>query len=116
MTAPPFSRRAAVTAGIAAFALPLAGCAAPEVPTAARPTRRTNPSPSPPPGMILGEGPLWSARDNALYWVDIRGKQLHRLSFADNSSTAGTCPTSSRGSSSGAQVVSWWRSCAPSMS
>lgn len=27
----------------------------------------------------LGEGPLWSARDNALYWVDILGMKLHRL-------------------------------------
>ncbi|MGA9658841.1 MAG: SMP-30/gluconolactonase/LRE family protein [Asticcacaulis sp.] len=37
-------------------------------------------------GMVLTEGPLWSAADNTLYWVDIRGKQLHALSL-DNYST-----------------------------
>jgi D-xylonolactonase len=31
----------------------------------------------------LGEGPLWSARDNAIYWVDIIGQTLHRLALAD---------------------------------
>src|SRR5690606_9984935 len=33
----------------------------------------------------LGEGPLWSARENAVYWVDILGHELHRLSLADSS-------------------------------
>lgn len=33
---------------------------------------------------MLGEGLLWSARDNALYWTDIIGKILWRLDFADN--------------------------------
>lgn len=33
----------------------------------------------------LGEGPLWSARDDAVYWVDILGQKLHRLSLADAS-------------------------------
>ena len=28
---------------------------------------------------VLGEGPLWSARENALYWVDIKRPALHRL-------------------------------------
>ena len=27
---------------------------------------------------ILGEGPLWVARENAVYWVDIVSKKLHR--------------------------------------
>jgi sugar lactone lactonase YvrE len=27
----------------------------------------------------LGEGPLWSARDDALYWVDIIGQRVNRL-------------------------------------
>lgn len=27
----------------------------------------------------LGEGPLWVAAENAVYWVDIIGKQVHRL-------------------------------------
>jgi len=29
----------------------------------------------------LGEGPLWSARDNALYWTDILSHRLNRLSL-----------------------------------
>lgn len=33
----------------------------------------------------LGEGPLWSARQNAVFWVDILGMRLNRLSLADNS-------------------------------
>ena len=31
----------------------------------------------------LGEGPLWSADENAVYWVDIVQKNVHRLSLAD---------------------------------
>jgi sugar lactone lactonase YvrE len=27
----------------------------------------------------LGEGPIWSAEEQALYWVDIRGKKFNRL-------------------------------------
>lgn len=33
---------------------------------------------------ILGEGPLWVARENAVYWVDIKGKALHRLGLTDD--------------------------------
>jgi xylono-1,5-lactonase len=33
----------------------------------------------------LGEGPYWSSRDNAVFWVDILGQRLHRLSLADGS-------------------------------
>lgn len=29
----------------------------------------------------LGEGPLWVARERALYWVDIKQMQLHRYGF-----------------------------------
>ncbi|NML07813.1 SMP-30/gluconolactonase/LRE family protein [Sphingomonas sp. G-3-2-10] len=36
----------------------------------------------------LGEGPLWSARENALYWVDILGRRVNRLSLADRSVTS----------------------------
>jgi xylono-1,5-lactonase len=36
---------------------------------------------------ILGEGPLWSERLNAVFWVDILGRRLHRLSLADGSVT-----------------------------
>ena len=28
---------------------------------------------------LLGEGPLWVAEENALYWVDILNRQVHRL-------------------------------------
>jgi len=31
----------------------------------------------------LGEGPLWVAGENALYWVDIIKQNLHRLSLTD---------------------------------
>jgi len=29
---------------------------------------------------LLGEGPMWSVREQALYWVDILGHRLHRYS------------------------------------
>ena len=32
---------------------------------------------------ILGEGPLWVARENAVYWVDIVSKKLHRYGLSD---------------------------------
>ena len=32
---------------------------------------------------ILGEGPLWVNSENAVYWVDVVGKKVHRLSLAD---------------------------------
>lgn len=35
----------------------------------------------------LGEGPLWSVRENALYWVDILGHRLHRYSISDEQRT-----------------------------
>ncbi|HEX6720257.1 MAG TPA: SMP-30/gluconolactonase/LRE family protein, partial [Burkholderiaceae bacterium] len=35
----------------------------------------------------LGEGTLWSVREQALYWVDILGKRLHRCR-ADGSERA----------------------------
>lgn len=35
----------------------------------------------------LGEGPLWSVREQALYWVDILGYRLHRYSLADGQRT-----------------------------
>jgi sugar lactone lactonase YvrE len=30
---------------------------------------------------LLGEGPLWSARSQAVYWVDIKGCMLHSYGF-----------------------------------
>ena len=35
-------------------------------------------------GDRLGEGLLWSARDDALYWTDILGQRLNRLRLADD--------------------------------
>ncbi|MBX9884435.1 MAG: SMP-30/gluconolactonase/LRE family protein [Novosphingobium sp.] len=32
---------------------------------------------------VLGEGLLWSARENALFWTDILGRKLWRMSLAD---------------------------------
>lgn len=31
----------------------------------------------------LGEGPLWVARENAVYWVDIVQRQVHRYTITD---------------------------------
>lgn len=31
----------------------------------------------------LGEGPCWSAREQAVYWVDILGQALHRFSLVE---------------------------------
>ena len=31
----------------------------------------------------LGEGALWSARDRALYWVDIVGRRVNRVAIDD---------------------------------
>ena len=28
---------------------------------------------------ILGEGPLWSVKEQAIYWVDIDGKKIQRF-------------------------------------
>jgi sugar lactone lactonase YvrE len=41
---------------------------------------------------ILGEGPLWSPRENALYWVDIKAPTLHRLSLSDGAKTSWPMP------------------------
>ena len=38
-----------------------------------------------PAGALLGEGTLWSQREQALYWVDILGRRLHRFRPADAS-------------------------------
>ena len=40
----------------------------------------------------LGEGPLWSARDNAIYWVDILAPALHRYSLSTEQLTCWPMP------------------------
>ena len=40
----------------------------------------------------LGEGLLWSERENAVYWVDILAQSLHRLSLADEALTSWPMP------------------------
>jgi xylono-1,5-lactonase len=40
----------------------------------------------------LGEGLLWSARENAVYWVDILWQALHRLSLDDEVVTSWPMP------------------------
>jgi len=42
---------------------------------------------------ILGEGPLWDARENAVYWVDIVSKKLHRYGLADGARRTWTFET-----------------------
>jgi sugar lactone lactonase YvrE len=37
---------------------------------------------------VLGEGPVWSARENALYWVDIKGRRIFRRAFDSGEITA----------------------------
>jgi sugar lactone lactonase YvrE len=41
---------------------------------------------------VLGEGPLWVAREHAVYWVDIKGKALHRLALANGAHTSWSVP------------------------
>lgn len=41
---------------------------------------------------MLGEGVLWSARDNAVYWTDILAPALNRLSLADGRIDRWTMP------------------------
>ncbi|MES2337184.1 MAG: SMP-30/gluconolactonase/LRE family protein [Pseudomonadota bacterium] len=33
---------------------------------------------------LLGEGTLWSARDDAVYWTDILGRRVNRLTLSDD--------------------------------
>lgn len=65
------TRRSAIATGLAALALPNVARAA-DIPVAMTA-----------PGAVLGEGPLWCAGENCIYWVDIRGKFLHRLNLGD---------------------------------
>lgn len=40
----------------------------------------------------LGEGPVWSPQHNALFWVDILGCRVHRLSLEDEAVTTWNMP------------------------
>lgn len=42
---------------------------------------------------LLGEGPVWSVREQALYWVDIRAPALHRLDPATGVDQAWPMPS-----------------------
>lgn len=41
---------------------------------------------------ILGEGPVWSAGWNALFWVDIFGQKIHRLDLASDAVVSWSVP------------------------
>ena len=41
---------------------------------------------------ILGEGVRWSARENAVFWVDILGRRLNRLSLASETISSWEMP------------------------
>jgi sugar lactone lactonase YvrE len=41
---------------------------------------------------LLGEGPLWSPREAALYWVDIKAPALHRYRPSDGDKTSWAMP------------------------
>jgi sugar lactone lactonase YvrE len=41
---------------------------------------------------ILGECPIWSAREEALYWVDVRAPALHRLDPSTGAHQSWTLP------------------------
>lgn len=41
---------------------------------------------------LLGEGAMWSARENAVYWTDILGRRVNRLRLADDRVDSWTVP------------------------
>lgn len=41
---------------------------------------------------ILGEGPLWSDREQAVFWVDILGRRINRLALGDGTVTGWDVP------------------------
>jgi D-xylonolactonase len=43
-------------------------------------------------GAILGEGPVWVAREQALYWLDIAGRAVHRIDPATGEATRWQTP------------------------
>jgi sugar lactone lactonase YvrE len=43
---------------------------------------------------LLGEGPLWNARDRSIWWVDIKGPAIHRLAPETGARTTWPMPAS----------------------
>jgi xylono-1,5-lactonase len=43
-------------------------------------------------GALLGEGAVWSPSEQALYWVDILGRAVHRLAVADGQRSSWAMP------------------------
>ena len=43
-------------------------------------------------GAILGEGPIWSETENAVLWVDIKGRRLHRYCLSTGSANCWDLP------------------------
>jgi D-xylonolactonase len=41
---------------------------------------------------VLGEGPVYVAREDAVYWVDIKGRALHRLTLSHGAHAAWPVP------------------------
>ena len=41
---------------------------------------------------VLGEGPVWIAREQALYWLDIKGRRIFRRGFEDGAVTSWKTP------------------------
>lgn len=41
----------------------------------------------------LGESPVWSAAENVVYWIDIRGRKLHRTSPSTRATTSIDLPS-----------------------
>jgi sugar lactone lactonase YvrE len=41
---------------------------------------------------LLGQGPLWDVEDHCLYWVDIKGRAVHRFDPAAGRDTQWLMP------------------------
>nr|WP_324291046.1 SMP-30/gluconolactonase/LRE family protein [Asticcacaulis sp. SL142] len=42
---------------------------------------------------ILGEGPIWSAKDHAVWFVDIKSSKIHRYDVSIGSKQSWTAPS-----------------------
>ncbi|MBT6095325.1 MAG: SMP-30/gluconolactonase/LRE family protein [Rhodospirillaceae bacterium] len=42
---------------------------------------------------LLGESPVWSASDNAIYWIDILSKRLHRTTLENGKTSTWNLPS-----------------------